>query len=180
MNPKRDVGRVLIYKRTHEGDPDPKMGVFGNKKCMKRVRSWDFDAVIGVGGLRPWPKYTSIACKLTWIGIGAHKDEIGKDGYHLVTFDQFWYQGENGPLLEKRAPMLARRLFRKKARVLLVTSASAQWREVKKILSLATKARSSAKLRSAPQRNNSEPISGECRQTLVVEKPSANTKESCS
>ena len=41
--------RTLIYKRTHPGDPDEK-GRFGICDCMGRVRAWDFEAVIGVGG----------------------------------------------------------------------------------------------------------------------------------
>ena len=81
--------------------------------------------------------------------------------------------------VEKRAPMLARRLFRKKARVLLVTSASAEWREVKEIMSLAAKARPSVGFRNGPQRNNSQQISGDCRQTLMVGEQSANAKECC-
>lgn len=42
--------RILAYKRTHTGDPDAN-GVFGVNDCMGRVRSLEFDAVIGVGGL---------------------------------------------------------------------------------------------------------------------------------
>ena len=39
--------QTLIYKRTHKGDPD-KQGRFGIHDCMGRVRSRDFDAVIGM------------------------------------------------------------------------------------------------------------------------------------
>lgn len=42
--------RILIYKRTHVGDPDDS-GRFGLYNCMGRVRGYDFDAVIGVGGI---------------------------------------------------------------------------------------------------------------------------------
>jgi len=46
--------RILIYKRTHIGDPDAKCQ-FGNQGCMGRVRGFAFDAVIAwaesVGGL---------------------------------------------------------------------------------------------------------------------------------
>jgi len=42
--------RILIYKRTHTGDPDLK-GRFGIHDCMGRVRDYDYDAVIGVGGI---------------------------------------------------------------------------------------------------------------------------------
>ena len=47
--------RILIYKRTHTGDPDPEHGIFGEAAdeatdCMGKVRGYGFDAVIGVGG----------------------------------------------------------------------------------------------------------------------------------
>jgi hypothetical protein len=41
--------KVLIYKRTHTGDPTPE-GVFGLSDCMGRVRAREYEAVIGVGG----------------------------------------------------------------------------------------------------------------------------------
>ena len=44
--------RVLVYKRTHNGDPDTS-GCFGVYDCMGAVRDWEFDAVIGVGGIGP-------------------------------------------------------------------------------------------------------------------------------
>ena len=42
--------RVLIYKRTHTGDPDEN-GWFGHLGCMGKVRCSDFQAVIGIGGM---------------------------------------------------------------------------------------------------------------------------------
>ena len=44
--------RVLVYKRTHEGDPDAS-GLFGCNDCMGKVRGRKYDAVIGVGGTGP-------------------------------------------------------------------------------------------------------------------------------
>lgn len=67
--------RTLIYKRTHTGDPDAS-GCFGICDCMGRVRAMDFDAVIGIGGIGSEAKGAGIAGKITWIGIGAHK-EVG-------------------------------------------------------------------------------------------------------
>jgi len=100
--------RTLIYKRTHSGDPDPKTGVFGNNDCMGRNRGWDFGAVIGIGGMGPEPERKGIAGKLTWIGIGSHK--IGEPNRSrrgpLLTFDHFWYRGDQGPLLEKNSPLM--------------------------------------------------------------------------
>ena len=42
--------RTLVYLRTHNGDPDEE-DVFGIHDCMGQVRSWRFEAVIGVGGM---------------------------------------------------------------------------------------------------------------------------------
>ena len=53
--------RTLIYKRTHSGDPDPESGVFGNNDCMGRVKGWQYDAVIGIGGIGQEPTRYGIA-----------------------------------------------------------------------------------------------------------------------
>ena len=79
--------RVLIYKRTHNGDPD-KWGCFGCHNCMGQVRRWPFDAVIGVGGIGRIPEANGIARKLNWIGIGPRKTPRGKRG-PLITFEHF-------------------------------------------------------------------------------------------
>ena len=42
--------RILVYKRTHVGDPDV-AGRFGINHCMGSVRGYHYDAVIGVGGM---------------------------------------------------------------------------------------------------------------------------------
>jgi len=44
--------RILVYKRTHNGDPD-QIGRFGAYDCMGSVRRREFDAVIDVGGIGP-------------------------------------------------------------------------------------------------------------------------------
>ena len=104
--------RTLIYKRTHNGDPDPKAGVFGNHDCMGSVRDWTYDAVIGVGGIGEEPERHGIAGKLTWIGIGPLKlfDSADTRG-PKVTFGHFLYFGENGPLLAKKYPALAKHMY---------------------------------------------------------------------
>jgi hypothetical protein len=123
--------RTLIYKRTHSGDPDPETGEFGCNNCMGSVRSRRFDAVIGIGGIGREPKSHGIAGKLTWIGVGPRK--IGDPKSPRVTFDHFWYQGEHGPLLEKRYPALARRMYDERVRVLMHSPSPAAAREVNKI-----------------------------------------------
>jgi hypothetical protein len=95
--------RTLIYKRTHHGDPDP-AGRFGTYDCMGRVRSWKFDAVIGVGGIGAEPVTHGLAGKVNWIGIGPHRaDAPGKRG-PIVTFDHFLFYGAGGPLFAPLAP----------------------------------------------------------------------------
>lgn len=149
----QELRRVLVYKRTHEGDPDPETGVFGNDDCMGKVRRWEYDAVIGVGGVRPWIEFHEIAKKLTWVGIGPLKrDRSGSRRGPQVTFDHFRYWGSEGPLLEGVAWALARRLFEKHARALLVTPSSAEWTEVKRLLNRAKSAPPSGKRASMYRR----------------------------
>jgi hypothetical protein len=128
--------RTLIYKRTHNGDPDPETGEFGNHNCMGQVRGWDFNAVIGIGGIGQEAKRNRIARKLTWVGIGPHKS--GDSSCLRVTFDHFLYYGEEGPFLETVAPALARRMYGGNVRLILDASLSTKGRlEVAKILDTA-------------------------------------------
>ena len=64
--------KILIYKRTHLGDPD-KYGCFGIRDWMAQVRGYDFEAVIGVGGTGSEPKYCKIDGKINWVGISPVK-----------------------------------------------------------------------------------------------------------
>lgn len=150
--------RTLIYKRTHCGDPDPKTGVFGNNNCMKQVRGWPFDAVIGVGGIGRESQKNCIARKLTWVGIGPHKSSGQR--YPLVTFDHFLYYGKQGPLLEELAPELARHIYDGNVRVILnPNSLSAdEHLEVEIILNLVRNKPSSRQLAGASQRTSPKTI----------------------
>ncbi|SRR5579862_1011128 len=142
--------KTLIYKRTHCGDPDKDTGVFGNNNCMKTVRAWPFDAVIGVGGIGCEAQQNCIARKLTWVGVGPHKK--GDQGRPLVTFDHFLYYGEEGPLLETQAPSLAKRIYDRGVRLMWDTSLSDEVRkEVGKILDLAKQAPPSPQHEGTPQ-----------------------------
>jgi hypothetical protein len=89
--------QVLIYKRTHPGDPNAD-GVFGCEDCMGAVRKRQFDAVIGVGGIGPEAQSHGLDRRLNWVGAGAHPSSIpvGLRG-PLVTFNRFL-------LLEVKAP----------------------------------------------------------------------------
>jgi hypothetical protein len=104
---------TLIYKRTHTGDPD-KSGIFGIHDCMGRVRCWNFDAVIGVGGKSPLHGHEGIAFKITWIGINPRKIEGDSEVVlrgPLLGFEYFVLWDENGKDLKKLAPHLFRYIF---------------------------------------------------------------------
>lgn len=157
--------RTLIYKRTHSGDPDRETGIFGNHKCMGRVRGWPFNAVIGVGGIGREPEREGIARKLTWVGIGPQKVGIGEDGHPLLKFDHFLYNGEMGQLLKDVAPALVERIYNGGVRLIWDTSLSEEERkEVNNILDLAKNAPSSGRLEGTPQQSVQK-TSGECRST---------------
>ncbi|MBI2987390.1 MAG: hypothetical protein HYY45_11540 [Deltaproteobacteria bacterium] len=153
--------QMLIYKRTHSGDPDPATGVFGNHNCMRTVRGWLYEAVIGVGGVGGRAERNGIARRLTWVGIGPHK--TGNLRRPKVKFDHFWYKGDKGPLLKDRAPLLADRLYNKNVRLIKGRAlTSGEWLEVKKILDSARKAPPSGQ--GVPLRS-SQKTSVKCRST---------------
>ena len=80
--------RVLIYKRTHTGDPNTD-GVFGCSDCVGRVREYGFDAVIGIGGISVMPQLQGIGGKVNWIGLGAHKEPWAETGTLGSCLDYF-------------------------------------------------------------------------------------------
>ncbi len=131
--------RFLVYLRTHRGDPGPE-GIFGIHDCMKSVREKDFDAVIGVGGKRPWKGDEGIARRVTWVGHGPTRARMEDKEHAVVSFDEFFLYDERGPLLEEVAPALAARMFgqggKRHARVLLNLRPT-EYAEAMEILSLA-------------------------------------------
>ncbi len=130
--------RTLVYKRTHHGDPD-ESGVFGIHDCMGRVRSWNFEAVIGVGGARPDAGSEDIAFKVNWIGIGPRKRDVpGKRG-PLVTFEHFKFYGGKGPSFEALAPVLSERIYSRNVRVAMNGLSDVEQAEVDAILDKARK-----------------------------------------
>jgi len=110
--------RVLIYKRTHQGDPDGR-GCFGIHECMGPVRAWDYDAVIGVGGIGREPQRAKIAGKVCWIGIGPLKGRVAGDGEPKVTFDHFVLFADDAPDFRDLAPTLAARMYDRNVRTLV-------------------------------------------------------------
>jgi hypothetical protein len=130
----RSITRILIYKRTHKGDPDRK-GCFGIEDCMGKVRSYEFDAVIGVGGIGRMPRAQRISGKVNWIGLGSRKGRRQGRG-PLVMFDHFVLYEEKGPNFQSIAPALARRMYLRNARVLL-NFTDTEKAEVARLLGLA-------------------------------------------
>jgi hypothetical protein len=102
--------RTFIYKRTHKGDPD-KQGCFGIRDCMGKFRRFEFDAVIGIGGIGVEARTAGIDRKLNWIGIGPRKEPSRRMHDPLVTFDHFVMFDEHGKKLTDIAPKLARRMY---------------------------------------------------------------------
>ena len=111
---------------------------------MGRVRGWEFDAVIGVGGQGPEPRKHKLDGKVNWIGIGPHKRVVAGKRGPLVTFAHFLFRGSNGPEFEKLAPVLAQRIYSKNVRVVMNGLSAVEQKEVAKILALAKHAPPSA------------------------------------
>jgi hypothetical protein len=137
--------RTLIYKRTHQGDPNSR-GHFGCDDCMGRVRSWRFDAVIGVGGVGALSSSNELNRKINWIGIGPRKRPRLSGRGPVVAFDHFVLFEERGPDLALFAPQLAKRLFSRNVRVLLHDISPDEKNEIRRILELAVKGRPSKPL----------------------------------
>jgi len=134
--------RVLIYKRTHVGDPSPD-GVFGIHDCMRSVRGRDFDAVIGLGGISSEPRSHGINGKINWIGVGAHKTPSSKFGLNrpYITFDHFSLFDHRGPEVAAIAPGLATHMYNTNRRVVMSDSLPPKIaKEVTEILKMAKKA----------------------------------------
>src|SRR5260221_7630475 len=109
--------KTLVYKRTHdcheeEGDGDPcTAGCFGCWDCMGRVRGFDFEAVIGIGGIGREAQSQGITGLVNWIGIGPRAEKRMPRGYRgpLLTFDRFRdFRTEKRPVyVYEAAPDLA-------------------------------------------------------------------------
>lgn len=103
--------RILIYKRTHIGDPD-NSGRFGVNDCMGRVRNFCYDAVIGVGGVGYEAQKYGISRKINWVGINP-KRVYCSHGYrgNIIEFKYFILLENKGPLLQTLAPTLATKIY---------------------------------------------------------------------
>ncbi len=128
--------RVLVYKRTHTGDPN-ESGTFGCNGCMGAVRGWDFGAVIGVGGIGSKAKKNGIAGKVTWIGIGPHHVLVRDKRGPGVQFDHFIRPDTEGEDFRKLAKKLAKRIYEQGIRTVILDPSDAEYDEVANILKLA-------------------------------------------
>lgn len=141
---------VLIYKRTHTGDPDSG-GTFGIHDCMGKVRKRKFDAVIGIGGIQPWKDHQNISQKINWIGIGP-TFHPSNDRAPRVTFDRFCLFDACGKIVEDFAPKLYQHMYKTNRRVVMSTSLPADiYEEVLKILDLAKDSPPSKDITSGPE-----------------------------
>lgn len=142
--------RTLIYKRTHTGDPDPE-GRFGIHGCMGRVRTWGFEAVIGIGGIGPEPERNELARKVNWIGIGPRRTgAIDKRGFPVIAFEHFKLLESDGRELRELAPRLTDRIYSKNVRVIMDDLDEQERAEVERVLDLARDAPPSTGAGSAP------------------------------
>jgi hypothetical protein len=128
--------KTLIYKRTHVGDPN-EQGCFGIHRCMGKMRSWDFDVVIGVGGIGPWPRSLDIDRKINWVGIGPTRIGNAPDGWPKLAFDHFVLWDADGPLLKDISPALVMRIYGRRARFAFGSFNAAQEQGIEKILAMA-------------------------------------------
>ena len=113
---------------------------------MGSLRSCEFDAVIGIGGICGWARAEGISRKLNWIGIGPRKHPFTGMRGPLVTFDHFLLFEEDGVDFHTLAPTLARRLYFAKAARFVFSDGfnGTEKAEVNRILRLAKSAPPSA------------------------------------
>lgn len=124
--------RILVYKRTHTGDPGLE-GIFGVNGCMGRIRNLAFDAVIGIGSLRPWHDSIEIAGRINWVGISPV--EVGHDGRgRQLQFAKFRLFEGAGPRVSDVAPSLAEYYYGRNPRFVMDGLGEQQRREAEKIL----------------------------------------------
>ncbi len=126
--------RILIYKQTHIGDPS-KVGCWGQTDCMGCVRGLRYDAVIGVGGVGPWPRKEGISAKVTWVARGPSKQQYSGMRGPVVSFKEFSRLEDQGPLVSALAPVLAQRIYERRARYLIVQNGQER-EEAKRLLSI--------------------------------------------
>lgn len=98
--------KVLVYKMTHEGDPNDDDQIWGETNCMGVVRTFGFDIVIGIGGHGYRPEKEGIAGRVVWVGRKPKRINSTWD-QPVIHFEAMQYFGSSGPFLSELAPNLA-------------------------------------------------------------------------
>jgi hypothetical protein len=141
---------TFVYKRTHNDDPGDG-GCFGIFCCMGKMRSWPFEAVIGVGATGKEAETEGIAGKVNWIGIGRKPIGMARDGHPIWAFKQFkQFSKEEAPDFRHVAPILAKRLYdaRYPPRFVMDKINDDERREISKVLRMARDADPSPRISS--------------------------------
>ena len=87
------------------------------------MRVFDYDAVIGIGGVSPWKDDKGIKYKVNWIGIGPKRiSPHNESKINKVVFSKFELFEENGEDIEKKYPNLFDFMYVKKKRFSLCSS----------------------------------------------------------
>ena len=143
--------KILVYKRTHCGDPGDDRR-FGKNGCMGRVRDFDFDVVIGIGGVSWWPRQEGIAERLTWVGRNPKTVSYDARGPILAFAPKdFVRLDEVGPLFATVAPKLAKRFYGSGARFMLDSFSQAEQHELEELVRQALDAKAYADLKPTPR-----------------------------
>jgi hypothetical protein len=110
---------------------------------MGQVRTWGFEAVIGIGGIGAEPKKHGLAGKVNWIGIGPHTRAGDDPRAPVVTFDHFLLFGpddpgrSDGPSFSQLAPRLANRMYSTNVRVIMDDLDERERAEIQRVLEMA-------------------------------------------
>ena len=101
---------------------------------MGRVRSLEYDAVIGVGGIGAEPRSLGIDGKITWVGIHPRKTNGGWRVGPIVRFERFILFDASGPDLRALAPHLANRIYLGKVRYIVKGYSSKEQSDAEEIV----------------------------------------------
>lgn len=104
---------------------------------MGRVRDYDYDAVIGIGGIGSESRSHGLDGRLNWVGIGPIRipRRTGERGGR-VKFKHFVLLEAAGAHLAHGYPLLARRMYEDRARY-RKTFSETENKEIKRILAWA-------------------------------------------
>lgn len=133
--------------------------MFGVHDCMGQIREYDFDAVIGVGGIGQEPKSYGIDGKINWVGIHSQKTQLAPGYPSVVNFEYFVLLENEGPLLSSLAPNLANRIYNSSARFLLKSYTEKEKIEAKRIIDWALK---DCKNQKMTRKNHNPKITNGC------------------